>query len=84
MWLWEGSGIVGGVVVAIQGFFEDSERLIEEICGTVQGDVNLLESFFPSSFLMEGLKTAMMFIHDRLLRIQHETIDSGHRYLPFV
>ena len=70
--------------MAIQGFLEDSERLIEEICCTAQGDVNLLESFLPSSFLMEGLKTAMMFIHDRLLRIQHETIDSGHRCLPNV
>lgn len=79
-----GSGTVGGVVVAIQGFLEDSERLIEEICCTAQGDVNLLERFLPSSFLMEGLKTAMMFIHDRLLRIQHETIDSGHRCLPNV
>jgi hypothetical protein len=27
------------------------------------------------------LKTAMMFIHDRLLRIQHETIDGCHRCL---
>jgi hypothetical protein len=67
------------VVVVIQGFLKDSERLIEEICGTAQGDVNLLESFLPSSFLMEGLKTAMMFIHNRLLRIQHETIEGGHR-----
>jgi hypothetical protein len=72
------------VVVAIQGFLKDSERLIEEICCTAHGDVNLLESFLPSSFLMEGLKTAMMFIHDRLLRIQHETVDSGHRYLLIV
>ena len=55
--------------MAIQGFLKDSERLIEEICCTAQGDVNLLESLLPSSFLMEGLKTAMMFIHDRLLRI---------------
>ena len=67
--------------MATQGFLEDSERLIEEICCTAQGNVNLLESFLPSSFLMEGLKTSMMFIHDRLLRIQHETIDSGHRCL---
>ena len=47
-------------------------------------DVNLLEGLLPSSFLVEGLKTAMMFIHDRLLRIQHETIDGCHRCLPFV
>jgi hypothetical protein len=43
-----------------------------------------LESFLPSPFLMEGLKTAMMFIHDRLLRIQHETIGGCHRCLPIV
>ena len=38
-------GTVGGVVVAIQGFLKDSERLIEEISCTAHGDVNLLESF---------------------------------------
>ena len=68
--------------MAIQGFLEDSERLIEEICCTAQGDVNLLESFLPSSFLMEGLKTAMMFIHDRLLRVEHKTIGGCHRCPP--
>jgi hypothetical protein len=72
------------MVVAIQGFIKDSERLIEEICCTTHGDVNLLESLLPSPFLMEGLKTATMFIHDRLLRIQHETIEGGHRCLPIV
>jgi hypothetical protein len=43
-----------------------------------------LERFLPSPFLVEGLKTAMMFIHDRLLCIHHETIDGCHRCLPFV
>jgi hypothetical protein len=46
--------------------------------------MNLLESLLPSPFLVEGLKPAMMLIHDRLLRIQDETIDGCHRYLPFV
>jgi hypothetical protein len=41
-----------------------------------------LECLLPSPFLLENLKTAMMFIHDRLLRIQHETIDGGHKCLP--
>ena len=40
--------------------------------------MNLLESLLPSPFLVEGLKTAMMLIHDRLLCIQHETIDGCH------
>jgi hypothetical protein len=70
--------------VSLKGFVEDSERLIEEVCCTAEGDVNLLESLLPSPFLLEGLKTAMMLIHDRLLRIQHETIDGCHRGLPFV
>lgn len=70
--------------LSLKGFVENPERLIEEICCTVQGDVDLLESLLPSPFLVEGLKTAMMFIHDRLLRIQHETIDGCHRGLPFV
>ena len=73
-----------GMVVSFKSFIKDSERLIEEVCCTAQGDMNLLESLLPSPFLVEGLKTAMMFIHDRLLRIQHETIDSGHRCLPNV
>jgi hypothetical protein len=46
--------------------------------------MNLLESLLPSPFLVEGLKTAMMRIHDRLLRIQHETIDGCHICLTFV
>ena len=75
-----GSGAVGrSMVVSLKGFVEDSERLIEEICCTAQGDVNLLESLHPSPFLVESLKTTMMFIHDRLLRIQHETIGGCHR-----
>lgn len=72
------------MVVAIKGFLEDSERLIEEVCCTAQGDMNLLESLLPSPFLVKGLKTAMMLIHDRLFRIQHKTIDGCHRGLPFV
>ena len=70
--------------MSLEGFVEDSERLVEEVCRTAQGDVNLLESLLPSPFLLEGLKTALMFLHDRLLRIQHETIDGCHRWLPFV
>jgi hypothetical protein len=72
------------MAVSLEGFVEDSERLVEEVCRTAQGDVNLLESLLPSPFLLEGLKTALMFLHDRLLRIQHETIDGCHRCLPFV
>ena len=67
-----------------KSFVEDSERLIEEVCCTAQGDVNLLESLFPSPFLVEGLKTSMVLIQDRLLRIQHETIESCHRCLSIV
>jgi len=70
--------------VIVKGFLKDLERLIEEICSTAQGDVNFLERLLPSPFLVECLKTAVMFIHDCVLRLQHETIDSGHRYLPFV
>lgn len=65
-------------------FVEDSERFIEEICRTAECDVNLLERLFPTPFLLKGLKTAMMFFQDRLLRIQHQAIDSCHRCLPFV
>jgi hypothetical protein len=72
------------MAVSLTGFVKDSERLVEEVCRTAQGDVNLLESLLPSPFLLEGLKTALMFLHDRLLRIQHETIDGCHRCLPFV
>ena len=55
--------------MSFKSFVEDSERLIEEVCRTAQRDVDFLESLLPSSFLIEGLKTAMMFVHDRLLRI---------------
>jgi len=36
--------------------------------------MNLVDRLFPSAFLVEGLKTAMMFVQDRLFRIEHETI----------
>ena len=72
------------MVVSLKRLVEDSERLIEEVRCTAQGDMNLLEGFFPSPFLVEALKTVMMFFHNRLLRIQHETIDDCHSGLPFV
>ncbi len=34
-----------------------------------------MDRFFPSAFLVEGLKTAMMFLQDRLFRFEHETVD---------
>jgi hypothetical protein len=78
-----GSGAVGrSMVVSLKRFVEDSERLIEQVCCAAQGNVNLSESLLPSLFLVEDLKSSMMFIHDRLLRIQHETIDGCHMCLP--
>lgn len=67
------------MAVSLNGFVKDSERLIEEVCCTAQGDVNLLESLHPSPFLVQSLKTAMMFVHDCLLRIQHKAIGGCHR-----
>jgi hypothetical protein len=72
------------MVVSLKGFVEESERLIEEVCCTAQGDVNLLKGLLPSPFLLEGLDAAMMCLHDRLLRIQHETIRQLSQGLPFV
>ena len=68
----------------VKGFVKDSEGFIEEVCCAAHGQMNLLECLLPSSFLVEGLKTAMMFIQDRLFRIEHETIDSGHGCLSIV
>jgi hypothetical protein len=80
-----GSGTVGRIiVVSLNGFVQDPKRLIEKVCCTTQGNLNLLESLFPSPFLLEALKTVMMLLHDRLLRIQHETIDGCHEKPPFV
>jgi hypothetical protein len=42
------------MVVGFKNFVKDSERFIEEVCCTAQGDGNLLESLFPSAFLLEG------------------------------
>jgi hypothetical protein len=72
------------MVVGLKSFVKDSEGLIEEICCTVERHVDLFEGFLPSLFLMEDSKTSMMFIHDRLLRIQHETIDRCHKSLPII
>ena len=55
--------------MSLKGFVEDSERLIEQVSCTAERDVNLLERLLPTSFLLKGLKTTMMFLHDRLLRI---------------
>ena len=68
----------------VKGFVKDSEGFIEEVCRAAHGHMNLLERLFRSSFLVEGLKTAMMFIQDRLFRIEHETINNGHGRLSIV
>ena len=65
-------------MVSLKGFVKDSERFIEKVSCTAQSHMNLLERFFQSSLLVERLEAPMMFIHDRLLRIKHETIDGGH------
>jgi hypothetical protein len=57
--------------VSLNSFGKNSKRLIEEISCTTQCDVDLLKRFLPSTFLMEGLKTSMMFFEDRLFRIKH-------------
>jgi hypothetical protein len=57
--------------VMIEGFLEHSDRFMKEVCRTGECDVNLLERLFPSFFLVEGLKTAVMLLKDRLLRLQH-------------
>lgn len=80
---WRGSGVAGwNRIVSCNGFVEDSERLVQEVCRTTECDVNLLECLLPASFLLKGLKTAMMIFHDRLLRIQHQAINSCHRCPP--
>lgn len=70
--------------MSLKGFVEDSKRLIEEVGCAAQSDVNLLEGLLPAPFLVESLKPPMVFLHDRLLRIQHETVDGCHRCLPFI
>ena len=83
MWLWEGKwNRLRCRCGFIKSLIEDSKRLIEKVCCTAQRDMNLLERLLPSPLLVEGLKTAMMFVHDRLLRIHHETINGCHRCLP--
>ena len=72
------------MIEIFKGFVKDSEGFIEEVCCATHGHMNLFERLFPSSFLVEGLKTAMMLIQDRLFRIEHETIDSGHGCLSIV
>ena len=69
------------MLLGLQKFVENSKRLIEQICCTAQSDLNLLERLLPAPFLLEGLKAAMMFLHDRLFCVQHQTIDSCHRCL---
>jgi hypothetical protein len=36
--------------------------------------MNLVDRLFPPAFLMELLKTVMLFIQDRLFRLEHETV----------
>ena len=72
------------MIEIFKGFVKDSEGFIEEVCCATHGHMNLFERLFPSSFLVEGLKTAMMLVQDRLFCIKHETIDSSHGYLSIV
>ena len=72
------------MVMRFKGFVKDSEGFIEEVCRAAHGHMNLLERLLPSSFRVQGLKTAMMFVQDRLFRIEHETIDGGHGCLSIM
>ena len=69
-------GAIGrNTFVGFNGFLKDSKRFIEEVCRTAEGHMNLVDRLFPPAFLVEGLKTAMMVIQDRLFRLEHETVD---------
>jgi hypothetical protein len=81
--VWRGNrAVLASMVMGLKGFVKDSEGFIEEICCAIECHVDLFECFFPSLVLVEDFKTLMMFIHDCLLCIQHETIDGCHMCLP--
>jgi len=65
-------------VVRLKSFVKNCKRLVEEVCCTAQYDGNFLECLPPSLLLEEILKTTVMFLHDRLLRVNHQTIDGCH------
>ena len=67
-----------GSVVSGKSFVKNLNRLIEEVCCTAQCDGNFVERLPPSPLLEEILKTTVMFIHDRLLRVKHQTIGGCH------
>lgn len=43
--------------------------------------MNLLKRLLPAPFLLEDVKSAKMFFHDRLFRIQHQAVNSCHKCL---
>ena len=68
-------------MVSFKGFIKDSERFIEKVGSAAQSHMNLLERLFQSPLLVERLEAPVMLVHNRLLRIQHKTIDGGHECL---
>ena len=63
------------MAMRFDGFVKDTKGFIEKVCCTAHGHMNLLKSLLPPALLMEGVKTAMMLIQNRLLRIEDETIN---------
>ena len=72
-----------GLVVSVKSFVKNLKPLVEEVCCTAQYKVTFLERFPPSPLLVEILKTPVMFLQDRLLRIKHQTI-GGCQSAPFL
>ena len=61
-----------------KSFVKNLNRFIEEVFCTAQCDGNFLECLPPSPRLEEILKTTVMFIQDRLLRVKHQTVGVCH------
>ena len=71
--------VIGGrLAVSFKSFVKNWKRLVEEVCCTAQYDGNFLECLPPSPLLEEILKTTVMFIQDRLLRVKHQTVGGCH------
>lgn len=68
----------------VQYPLEDAERFVEQIRRAGQGDLELLHRFFPAAFTLERLEPLVLFLEDRLLRIEDQVIEGTHALPPLL
>jgi hypothetical protein len=67
------------VVSGLQDPFKQLQRFPQHIRRAAQGDMKLLHSFPPTTFLLQCLKFAVLLVENDLFGIKHQAIGRTHK-----